>query len=558
MKSKNILFGVAMAVVLQLGMLAGSAQTNKYLFSGSETNITLPPGTYIITAYGAPGGGSIEHGSYGGLGAEMSGEFYFSTSTTLTLLVGGSGGINAYVYTGGGGGGGSFVVESNTPLVIAGGGGGYGSDGSGGSGTVSTNGGNGGNSRHIPGGGRYGYGGTGGGGGDGGYVLYGYSGGGGGFLGNGGGTNDIVFAGGFSFENGGAGGTGYAGGYSGGGGFGGGGGGFTVNNAGGTSAGGGGGGGYSGGGGGSFGLNNVGGGGASIIDSSAIAILTEISGIASPDDPRNYYNPGNGEIIITAAPLAIITTGAAFGFTNGMFGFNVIGPSGSNVVIQTSMDLHSWIPLQTNLLGSGLLYFSDPQSTTNVQRFYRAQLSPAYTVGGTLTGLPAGDTVTLQDNGSDNLTLSNNGTFTFPTALPDGQAYSVTGTGTSGGTPTTGTIANGSGTISGANVTNVAVQCTAPPPALTGNRDLDMYNAAVADGTANGGTPAVMLTQNGGPFRVTAMGRYSRNVAQIYAGWAVFTTVVGTGSCSSTTLPIGPPVIQFGTVLECGFGPYNY
>ncbi len=30
-----------MAVVLQLGLLAGSAQTNKYLYSGSETNITL-------------------------------------------------------------------------------------------------------------------------------------------------------------------------------------------------------------------------------------------------------------------------------------------------------------------------------------------------------------------------------------------------------------------------------------------------------------------------------------------------------------------------------------
>ena len=33
-------------------------------FSGSETNITLNPGTYIITAYGAPGG----DGNYGGAG----------------------------------------------------------------------------------------------------------------------------------------------------------------------------------------------------------------------------------------------------------------------------------------------------------------------------------------------------------------------------------------------------------------------------------------------------------------------------------------------------------
>ena len=55
-----------------------------------------------------------------------------------------------------------------------------------------------------------------------------------------------------------------------------------------------------------------GGGGGSIIDSSAIAILTEISGIASPDDPRNFFNPGNGEIIITALPppLAITADGA--------------------------------------------------------------------------------------------------------------------------------------------------------------------------------------------------------------------------------------------------------
>jgi hypothetical protein len=74
--------------------------------------------------------------------------------------------------------------------------------------------------------------------------------------------------------------------------------------------------------------------------------------------------------------LAIITTNAAFGFTDGVFGFDMTGPSGSNVVIQASTDLQTWIPLQTNLLGSGLLYFSDPQSTTNVQRFYRAQLSP--------------------------------------------------------------------------------------------------------------------------------------------------------------------------------------
>jgi hypothetical protein len=384
MKSKNALCGLTIAVVLQFGVLAGSAQTNKYLFSGSEMNITLPPGTYIITAYGAPG--ALPNLIYiaecsGGNGAEMSAEFNFSTSTTLTLLVGG-GGIQSgeYGIYGGGGGGGSFVVEGSTPLVIAGGGGG--TDGpdlgnNGNNGNVSTNGGNGYEGPRA----GYGGGGTDGGGGAGGALQLsggGGGGGGGGFLGNGtNGSGGLVYgggAGGSSFETGGKGGNGgfsILGEYGGNGGYGGGGGGGGSDGYG----GGGGGGGYSGGAGGHAGSGYNGrddGGGGSIIDSSAKTILTEVSGILSPDD---HYN---GEIIIIAVPtpLVIITTNTAFGFTNGVFGFDVSGPSGSNVVIQASTDLHTWIPLHTNLLGSGLLYFSDPQSTTNLRRFYRAQLSP--------------------------------------------------------------------------------------------------------------------------------------------------------------------------------------
>jgi hypothetical protein len=377
MKSKNALRGFSIAFVLHLGVLAGFAQTNIYLFSGSETNITLNPGAYIITAYGAPGAYPSRFyapiGGDGGSGAEISAEFNFSTSANLTLLVGGGGNANL-VGTPGGGGGGSFVVQDSTPLVIASGGGGsnHNSKYPGGNGNVSTNGG----SPHQlgdPNG--YGVGGTGGCGGGGGYGVgtYGGGGGGGGFLGsggNGGGELGSGGGGGSSFETGGGGGVGGysflgngadSGGY---GGYGGGGGGGNSS--------GGGGGGYSGGGGGEEGgPGGSGGGGASIIDSSAIAILTEISGIVSPDDPAN------GEIIIIAIPTPLlITAQAAFGFTNGVFGFNLIGPSGSNVVIQASTDLQTWIPLQTNLLGSGPLYFSDPQSTTNVQRFYRAQLLP--------------------------------------------------------------------------------------------------------------------------------------------------------------------------------------
>jgi|ERR1035441_3366006 hypothetical protein len=77
-------------ILLLLGLLAGYAQTGIYLFTGSETTITLNPGTYGITAYGAQGGAAGKPiWGVGGLGAEMSGRFSFSGLTTLTLLWGG-------------------------------------------------------------------------------------------------------------------------------------------------------------------------------------------------------------------------------------------------------------------------------------------------------------------------------------------------------------------------------------------------------------------------------------------------------------------------------------
>ena len=80
-----------------------------------------------------------------------------------------------------------------------------------------------------------------------------------------------------------------------------------------------------------------------------------------------------------------------------------------------------------------------------------------FTVGGTVSGLSG--TVVLQDNGGDNLSVTANGSFTFATALASGASYGVTvGTNPSGQTCT---VTSGSGTMGSANVTNVAVSCSA-------------------------------------------------------------------------------------------------
>jgi cysteine-rich repeat protein len=81
-----------------------------------------------------------------------------------------------------------------------------------------------------------------------------------------------------------------------------------------------------------------------------------------------------------------------------------------------------------------------------------------FTIGGTVSGMPPGATLVLQDNGADNVAVTANGNFVFPTAVASGQTYAVAVL-----TPvplTLCAIASGTGTVAGANVTNVTVTCT--------------------------------------------------------------------------------------------------
>jgi 6-phosphogluconolactonase (cycloisomerase 2 family) len=82
-----------------------------------------------------------------------------------------------------------------------------------------------------------------------------------------------------------------------------------------------------------------------------------------------------------------------------------------------------------------------------------------YTVGGTVSGLDVGQSVVLQNNGGDDLTVSANGPFTFATKISNGGSYAVQ----------VGTqpqrmycaLVGASGTAS-ADVSSVAVSCAGP------------------------------------------------------------------------------------------------
>ncbi|MCL7960305.1 MAG: hypothetical protein M8861_08950, partial [marine benthic group bacterium] len=157
---------------------------------------------------------------------------------------------------------------------------------------------------------------------------------------------------------------------------------------------------------------------------------------------------------------------------NGAFTFATGLTSGSayEVLVATQPDGQTCVVTS----GSGTVGTSD---ITTVTVSCEASL---YTVGGTLSGLSSGS-VTLTNNGGDDLALTANGQFTFATALQDGAEYDVAVADQPAGQVCT--VTSESGNISTANVTDVAVACV---------------GAYSVGGTVTGLSGSVVLQNNGG------------------------------------------------------------
>ena len=97
-------------------------------------------------------------------------------------------------------------------------------------------------------------------------------------------------------------------------------------------------------------------------------------------------NAGTYQVIVTSpsgsitssvamlfVPPQIQTSGPVFGLHSNIFGFNVSGSSNQVVVIESSTNLTAsqWVQLQTNILTTNTIYFSDPDWTNFSGRYYR-------------------------------------------------------------------------------------------------------------------------------------------------------------------------------------------
>ena len=86
-----------------------------------------------------------------------------------------------------------------------------------------------------------------------------------------------------------------------------------------------------------------------------------------------------------------------------------------------------------------------------------------HTIGGTVTGLE-GSGLVLETSGADDLTVDANGPFVFTPPAPEGRVYDVS-VGTEPADPDQRcTVANAAGTVAGADVIDILVECSTPPP----------------------------------------------------------------------------------------------
>ncbi|MEM7053399.1 MAG: hypothetical protein AAF446_02510, partial [Pseudomonadota bacterium] len=163
----------------------------------------------------------------------------------------------------------------------------------------------------------------------------------------------------------------------------------------------------------------------------------------------------------------------------------------------------------------------------NVENVQIECVTNTFTVGGTVTGL-AGDGLVLLNNGGDTLTLNEGdpSTFTFATALEDGAMYNVTIDTQPTDLSQTCSVTNGGGTLAGANIENVQIECVTDTFTIGGNV------------SGLNGTGLVLQNNGGDDLSIAADGSFTFATALVDgSGYAVTVLNQPTGpsqTCSVT------------------------
>lgn len=145
---------------------------------------------------------------------------------------------------------------------------------------------------------------------------------------------------------------------------------------------------------------------------------------------------------------------------NGSFNFKTAVDTGSpyNITVRTQPASPSQGCAVVNAAGT---------ATANVTNVSVTCSTGTFSVGGSVSGL-AGSGLVLRNNGSDELSIASNGSFTFATELPSGSAFEVSVVTQPTRPSQTCTIADASGTIGSGDVRTVKISCATNSFAIRG------------------------------------------------------------------------------------------
>ena len=155
---------------------------------------------------------------------------------------------------------------------------------------------------------------------------------------------------------------------------------------------------------------------------------------------------------------------------------------------------------------------------------------PTFTIGGTVDGLE-GSGLVLTNLGAE-VPVSANGSFAFPGIASNGQGYEVSVKTQPSGPDQVCTVAHGAGQVTGANVTNIAVQCRTP--AVPSGLDPTF---------GNGGRVSIPVGGNGQGEAVVIQPADEI----VTAGWRTVGTGIDTDFALTRTNSDGTPDTSFGT-----------
>jgi hypothetical protein len=181
-------------------------------------------------------------------------------------------------------------------------------------------------------------------------------------------------------------------------------------------------------------------------------------------DPQQGFSVGGTVTGLAGSGLVLQNNGAGDLGVNGNGAFIFSGSIANGAAYNVTVLSQPSSPTQTCTVANG----SGSIAGGHVTNVTVTCASNAFAVGGSVTGL-AGSGLLLQLNGGNDLAISADGAFTFARTIAQGATYDVSVRAHPTNPSQTCTVADGSGTMDAAAVTDVAITCQTGQFAVGGN-----------------------------------------------------------------------------------------